>query len=488
MSDDENKSTQEDELAALRSIYEEQDLLALTKSNTGGSFYVKCAAPSRDTPFRVKIANESAELELKFLPPLILNFEFPATYPSTDPPKFTLQSRWLSQAQLNQLCAKLDELWQQNESLPILFTWITFLADDLFSFLQIPLDGQSPAFPVDCQLKADASLESSDSTEADDKRAIKLACSRQILADYDKDQRKLEFDNSEFVCKVCFSDKKGSECIQFLKCEHVFCKECMKGYFESQIKSGDVNALNCPHEKCEEKAIPAQVLELVGFDLFNRYDTILLKNSLNSMPDLVYCPRPKCNCPVIPEETLARCSQCEFTFCALCRQTYHGIEPCKISNKEVKEIIEKYKNGGAEGRAELVKRFGESRVKKVVEEGYSMELIENTSKQCPKCKSWMQKLDGCNKMTCVKCHCYFCWLCMAVLSKNDPYNHFTNMGSVCYARLFEGIEQPQRNDDDQHDESDEEEFVEDEDDEDDAFRVVFQDSDEELADLIAQLG
>ena len=54
---DENKSTQEDELAALKSIYEENDLLALTKSNTGGSFYVKCVAPSKETPFRVKLAN-----------------------------------------------------------------------------------------------------------------------------------------------------------------------------------------------------------------------------------------------------------------------------------------------------------------------------------------------------------------------------------------------------------------------------------------------
>ena len=51
----------------------------------------------------------------------------------------------------------------------------------------------------------------------------------------------------------------------------------------------------------------------------------------------------------------------------------------------------------------------------------------------------MQKLDGCNKMTCSKCHCYFCWLCFKVLSKNDPYSHFNSANSECFEKLFEGV-------------------------------------------------
>jgi hypothetical protein len=38
-------------------------------------------------------------------------------------------------------------------------------------------------------------------------------------------------------------------------------------------------------------------------------------------------------------------------------------------------------------REQLIKKYGEKRIKSAIEESSSMELIENTSKQCPQCKS-----------------------------------------------------------------------------------------------------
>ena len=66
--------------------------------------------------------------------------------------------------------------------------------------------------------------------------------------------------------------------------------------------------------------------------MFNRYDSLLLKDSLNNMTDIVYCPRVNCQTAVIPDDTLAQCEKCNYVFCSLCRQGYHGIEPCKISD------------------------------------------------------------------------------------------------------------------------------------------------------------
>ena len=106
----------------------------------------------------------------------------------------------------------------------------------------------------------------------------------------------------------------------------------------------------------------------------------------------------------------------------------------------MKSICNGYLYGDATLRQSLIKKYGEKRIKNAVEENLSADLIEQTSKKCPNCKAWMQKLDGCNKMTCSKCHCYFCWLCFKILSKNDPYSHFNSANSVCYAKLFEGVE------------------------------------------------
>ena len=105
----------------------------------------------------------------------------------------------------------------------------------------------------------------------------------------------------------------------------------------------------------------------------------------------------------------------------------------------MKEICQAYETGDEQTRAKLIKQYGEKRIKRALEENASMDTITSTSKQCPSCKSWLQKLDGCNKMTCTKCHCYFCWLCLNKLSKVDPYSHFNLRSSECFERLFEGV-------------------------------------------------
>lgn len=92
-----------------------------------------------------------------------------------------------------------------------------------------------------------------------------------------------------------------------------------------------------------------------------------------------------------------------------------------------------------------------------MDEMASMETIKTTARQCPQCSIWVdvylffiiqlliilffivQKLDGCNKMTCIKCHSYFCWTCLEKLSKTDPYGHFNHPSSKCFNKLFEGV-------------------------------------------------
>lgn len=79
-----------------------------------------------------------------------------------------------------------------------------------------------------------------------------------------------------------------------------------------------------------------QVQELVSAELFSRYDTVLLSALLDTMEDMLYCPRPACQYPVVlePGEKMATCPSCTYAFCIYCKMVYHGIEPCRFRSCE----------------------------------------------------------------------------------------------------------------------------------------------------------
>ncbi|XP_058600927.1 E3 ubiquitin-protein ligase RNF14-like [Onychostoma macrolepis] len=73
-------------------------------------------------------------------------------------------------------------------------------------------------------------------------------------------------------------------------------------------------------------------------------------------------------------------------------------------------------------------------IQRATDEKLSEDWLKENCKQCPSCGANIQKLQGCNKMTCSSCKQYFCWLCLAVLSRMDPYNHFKDFSSSCYGQ------------------------------------------------------
>lgn len=79
--------------------------------------------------------------------------------------------------------------------------------------------------------------------------------------------------------------------------------------------------------------VSVQVKELVGEQLFARYDRLLLQSTLDTMADVVYCPRRGCQTPVMkdPESIIGICSCCNYAFCTFCRMTYHGVSPCRLT-------------------------------------------------------------------------------------------------------------------------------------------------------------
>ncbi|XP_052279931.1 E3 ubiquitin-protein ligase RNF14-like [Dreissena polymorpha] len=451
-----DKEEQEDELLALTSIYD--NVLKVHKEGelNGGELL---ALPVLPNDFKIKVVKIKKDSEkdgagqmltdlhhVKFLPPVLLNFLLPVDYPSNSPPQFTLSCKWLNREQLSKLCSKLDSLWEESRGSVILFQWNTFLQDELFDHLQLssPIElAHVVSRKLDCHL---------------DPRAIQEIASQDqllpVILDYNKQERLNQFEKSSYSCNVCFCEKSGAHCLMFYDCDHVYCNDCMRNYFSIQIKDGNVKGLECPHDDCESQAHPAQVKKLVPPELFTKYDQLLLQTSLDMMSDITFCPRPTCQCPVLMERDtpLASCPACQFVFCTLCRLVYHGLSPCRLKADGLQKLREEYLGADKATRQLLERRYGKITIQQALEESFTNEWLKEHSKQCPSCGAHIQKIDGCNKMTCMKCRAYFCWLCNNTLSRANPYLHYNSLNSKCHNRLFEGVEMEDGFEDDDDDE------------------------------------
>lgn len=446
---------QEDELLALASIYDE-DEFKRAESSQGGEINVCLELPSS---FKIFVYGDEKqnkedliEYIVSFLPPLVLNFDLPPDYPSYSPPKYTLSCKWLFRAQLSALCTSLDKIWKDGGNCVVLFSWMQFLKEETLSFLCIesPLEIRRDVKGTsECIFSKGKKKELGlpDNAECPlDPRAIRDVASwgsilREIL-DFDQKQQQQTFNGKAFTCGVCFSEKLGTDCTYFKECKHVYCRACMKEYFEIQIRDGNVQCLNCPESECASIATPAQVKELVEEEMFARYDRLLLQSTLDLMSDVAYCPRSVCRSVVLlePGSTMGVCPGCRYAFCALCEMAYHGISPCKLKSEKLSELRDEYLASDESGKKLLEKTYGRRVIEKAVEELCSQDWLEKNSKPCPRCGTNIQKMNGCNKMTCTGCKHYFCWLCICPLPRLDPYGHFSDSNSPCFNGLFQGIE------------------------------------------------
>lgn len=249
------------------------------------------------------------------------------------------------------------------------------------------------------------------------------------------------FESSRYDCEICFTSELGSNCVKLPSCQHVHCKSCMCSHVISKINDGAVNKLDCPAMKCKELITPDIVRSLVPTELFKRYDDLLLKRTLDTMSDIVNCPRQSCMCTTIKEDNseMAVCPRCKFTFCCLCKRSWHGISPCKLLPDDILDLKQLYESGDADTKQSIERQYGKKNLLKAFEEVQSKVWLKKNSKKCPNCNSNIEKTHGCNKMTCTFCNANFCWLCEMLLNGHNPYSHFNFGKSACAGKLFDGL-------------------------------------------------
>ncbi len=188
--------------------------------------------------------------------------------------------------------------------------------------------------------------------------------------------------------------------INTLPCNHKFCETCWLEYLKEKISNARVKNITCMQNKCKSELNDNFILSIIGNDenLTSKYEKFKIKENILNNPNMKFCPYPDCDSYAEKKKSRnVRCKKNNHEFCFECLKRWH-FGSC--SNNIDKDFILWKKN-------KLVK-------------------------QCPKCKMWTEKNEGCNHMTCAECHFQWCWLC------REPYSetHF-EVGGKCAGLQFE---------------------------------------------------
>jgi hypothetical protein len=111
-----------------------------------------------------------------------------------------------------------------------------------------------------------------------------------------------------------------------------------------------------------------------------RYEKLQTSWTLSQIPDFRWCLNPICSSGQIhPQDSpnhILTCASCKYKICTVHDIQWHEGETCKQYD---------YRISGQKARHEEIA---------------TAKIIKQTTKPCPSCKANIEKVDGCDHMTC----------------------------------------------------------------------------------------
>ena len=121
-----------------------------------------------------------------------------------------------------------------------------------------------------------------------------------------------------------------------------------------------------------------------------------LNQALAKLGDVSWCPTPNCQYAFIfqagQDSNNFNCPTCKKRYCLGCRDDYHPGNTCQ-ENRAMKN---------PDAADQMFQDF----------------LKGSKYKQCPSCKVWVERSEGCNHMKC-RCGMEFCYSCGSVYKQCD---------------------------------------------------------------------
>ncbi|PRP81313.1 ATP dependent helicase [Planoprotostelium fungivorum] len=246
----------------------------------------------------------------------------------------------------------------------------------------------------------------------------------QVTGEYEDDDFDFEpirnHEEMQTRCFICLEDLVDVDDVVSVKgCQHMFCRECLGHYISYKsrdssllyhritlvhreaeqtlrIENVDAYGIPCPAKQCQHIMLINEMIPVAdqeAIDTFLRMSEVHRTNQaeldaqaaddIDSDGGLYRCKH--CHCTTIHRILRSgrqQCSRCKFVSCPKCNQRHPTYFICDADEPKMNIVLSR----------------------------------------CPKCKSPVEKSDGCDHMTC-RCGAHFCWRCGKQSSGQFVYNH-----------------------------------------------------------------
>lgn len=190
-------------------------------------------------------------------------------------------------------------------------------------------------------------------------------------------------------CCLCIEEMTGDDMdSNNLPCGHKCCKNCWFEFIKGEVEQAKVSFIKCFNHECTQKLSEEFILNIIQSNrtLVDKYHKFKKRAEIINNPNKKFCPEPDCTSHIERKEGEDKYVQCQngHKYCYVCLKHWHGRKKC---DEELDKDFQIWKKG------------------KVI-------------KQCPRCKFYTEKNEGCNHMTCAECKYQWCWLCQGKYSEN----------------------------------------------------------------------
>jgi IBR domain, a half RING-finger domain len=207
-----------------------------------------------------------------------------------------------------------------------------------------------------------------------------------------------DFANTDQDCTICWNEAENP---LLTSCSHHYCLQCFEDLCMSAVSGEKDPSIYCQGEmgKCGKVFGLHEIQDHLSSAAFEGILEASFASYIRRHPQhFRYCPTPDCGYVYRPSITASQhtCTKCLEVICVACHER-HGAMTCaeyRDLNLGGYEAFRKYKK-------------------------------EKGIKDCPKCTTPIEKVEGCNHMTCRGCGSHICWVCLMMFTESGP----------CYAHM-----------------------------------------------------